>query len=194
MGLYQEIENYHPVNEQEERDRELMLQYMKANTDYLTRENQIAHFTTSLWTVNKERTKTLMVYHNIYDSWAWVGGHADGIEDLASVALRELEEETGVRNAKLVSDRMCSLEILTVNGHRKRGVYVPSHLHLNVTYLAEADEKESLIVKEDENQAVRWFSFEDALRASTEPWMTEHIYRKLIRAAASAHDKSSQSK
>lgn len=180
MGLYQEIENYHPVNEQEARDRELMLQYIKTNTDYLTRENKIAHFTASIWTVNKERTKTLMVYHNIYNSWAWIGGHADGVEDLASVALRELSEETGVRNAKLVSREMCSLEILTVDGHVKRGVYVPGHLHLNVTYLAEADEKESLTVKEDENQAVRWFSFEDALRASTEPWMTEHIYRKLV--------------
>ena len=189
MGLYQEIENYRPVNEQEERDRELMLQYMKTTPDYLTRENQIAHFTASIWTVNIERTKTLMVYHNIYDSWSWIGGHADGREDLASVALRELEEETGVGKAKLVSPEMCSLEILTVNGHVKRGVYVPGHLHLNVTYLAEADEKESLIINEAENQAVRWFSFADALQASTEPWMKEHIYQKLIKAASSVPDK-----
>ena len=180
MGLYQEIQNYTPVNEQEVRDKALMLQYMESNSDYLVRENEIAHFTTSIWTVNRERTKTLMVYHNIYDSWSWIGGHADGIEDLCCVALRELQEETGVANASLVSRDIFSLEILTVNGHMKKGIYVPSHLHFNVTYLAEADESEALIVKEDENQAVKWWSLEDALRVSKEPWMVERIYKKLV--------------
>ena len=102
MSLVKDIENYIPVNEQEENDKKVMLDYMQKNSDYLTRENEVAHFTTSIWTVNKERTKTLMVYHNIYDSWSWIGGHADGEEDLASVALRELNEETGVENASLV--------------------------------------------------------------------------------------------
>lgn len=180
MSLYQEIQNYTPVNEQEVRDKALMLQYMESNSDYLVRENEIAHFTTSIWTVNRERTKTLMVYHNIYDSWSWIGGHADGIEDLCCVALRELQEETGVANASLVSRDIFSLEILTVNGHMKKGIYVPSHLHFNVTYLAEADESEALIVKEDENQAVKWWSLEDALRVSKEPWMVERIYKKLV--------------
>lgn len=180
MSLLHDIENYEPVNEQEERDKELMIQYIMHNTNYLERENQIAHFTASIWTVNRERTKTLMVYHNIYDSWSWIGGHADGIEDLCSVALRELQEETGVQNAALVSKEIFSLETLTVNGHRKRGIYVPSHLHLNVTYLAEADEREELIVNKAENQAVKWWSFEDALKVPKEPWMVEHIYKKLI--------------
>lgn len=178
--LYEEILAYPPSNEQEAADKEVMLAFMEKNDDALVRENKIAHFTASIWTVNKERTKTLMAYHNIYDSWAWLGGHADGIEDLATVALRELSEETGVKNAKLVSDDIFSVEILTVNGHVKNGVYVPSHLHLNVTYLAEADESEELIVKADENQAVKWWSFEEALRVSKEPWMVEHVYKKLI--------------
>ena len=104
-----------------------------------------------------------MAYHNIYNSWSWIGGHADGEENLAEVALRELQEETGVKNARLVSDEIFSIETLTVDGHIKKGAYVPCHLHFNVTYLAEADETEALIVKEDENQAVKWFTFEDAL-------------------------------
>lgn len=178
--LLEEIKNYIPANEQEQRDKEQMLNFMQANENCLSRENTVAHFTTSIWTVNKERTKTLMVYHNIYDSWAWIGGHADGIADLAEVALRELQEETGVKNAKLVSDEIFSIESLTVDGHIKKGNYVPCHLHFNVTYLAEADETENLVVKEDENQGVKWFSFEDALAASTEPWMIEHVYKKLI--------------
>lgn len=180
MDLFSEIKSYKPVNEQEECDREQMLQYMMHNTNYLDRENQIVHFSASAWTVNKERTKTLMVYHNIYHSWSWIGGHADGMEDLRSVAMRELQEETGVAKASLVSGDIFSLETLIVEGHVKRGVYVPCHLHFNVTYLAEADEQEELKIKPDENQAVKWWAFEEALKASTEPWMVEHIYKKLI--------------
>jgi len=180
MTLYNAIEHYRTINEQEKCDKRVILDFMNKNSDYLDRTNQVAHFTTSIWTVNKEHTKTLMVYHNIYNSWSWIGGHADGEENLSKVAMRELQEETGVKNAKLVSDDIFSLEIITVDGHIKKGIYVPSHLHLNITYLAEADEKEMLLVKEDENQAVKWWTFEEALKVSTEPWMVERVYKKLI--------------
>lgn len=180
MSLYEEIRRYQPVNEQETQDQAVMLRYMTDHADYLERENMVAHFTASIWTVNPQRTKTLMVYHNIYRSWSWIGGHADGEENLAAVALRELREETGVRHASLVNPDIFSLEVLTVEGHEKKGVYVPSHLHMNVTYLAEADERETLAINEEENQAVGWFAFEDALKASTEPWFVERIYKKLI--------------
>ena len=180
MELWDKIKKYIPTNEQEQRDKEQMLVFMQANENCLTRQNSVAHFTTSIWTVNKERTKTLMVYHNIYNSWSWIGGHADGIENLSEVALRELQEETGVKNARLLSDEIFSIETLTVDGHVKKGAYVPSHLHFNVTYLAETDENEILVVNENENQAVKWFTFDEALEASTEPWMVEHVYMKLI--------------
>ena len=52
-------------------------------------------------------------------------------------------------------------------------------IHLNVTYLLEADELDMLSVKEDENSDVAWFSLKDAVEASTEPWFREHIYSKL---------------
>ena len=180
MSLLQDIQNYKPFNEQETVDQAAMLHYMRENSNYLERENQIAHFSASIWTVNKERTKTLMVYHNIFKSWSWIGGHADGVEDLRSVALRELQEETGVVSATLISPDIYSLEIIVVDGHVKKGHYVPSHLHLNVTYLAEADENDALTVNQDENQAVQWWPLEDVLTISKEPWMVERVYKKLI--------------
>lgn len=180
MSLFETIQNYRPMNRQEECDKEQMLQFMMYNKNYLERENQIAHFTASMWTVNKERTKTLMVHHNIYNSWSWIGGHADGMEDLCAVALKELQEETGVKYAQLVSEEIFSLETLTVDGHMRKGLWVPSHLHFNLTYLAEADENEELVVQEAENSAVQWWPFEEALNVSTEPWMIQNIYKKLI--------------
>lgn len=174
------IEKYRPYNEQEEMDKPLILNWIKNEKDAFLRENKIAHITASAWVVNKDRSKVLMVYHNIYHSWSWLGGHADGETDLLSVAIREVKEEAGISNVYPVSEEIFSLESLTVDGHVKKGKYVSSHLHLNVTYLLEADPKENVSVKADENSAVAWFSPEEALGKSTEPWFVEHVYKKLI--------------
>ena len=76
--LRAQIEAFAPYNEQEEADRRQMLADMDCFSDLLTRENATAHFTASCWIVNPDRTKVLMAYHNLYQSWAWLGGHADG--------------------------------------------------------------------------------------------------------------------
>ena len=194
MNLQQQIEQYVPYNEQEEKDKEVMLHLLKECGDIFTRENRTAHFTASSWLLNKTHDKVLLIYHNIYHSWAWTGGHADGERDLLSVAKREAMEETGVKDIREVTGDIFSLEVLTVDGHEKRGAYVSSHLHLNVTYLLEADEEEVLRVKPDENSGVKWFSLEEAIKASSEPWMIERIYRKLNAKLKSQGDRGSQYK
>jgi len=179
MVLRKQLMEYRPFNEQEERDRSLILHCLDTQPDLYTRENRVAHLTASAWIVNHDRTKVLMAYHNIYQSWSWLGGHADGEQDLLSVALREAQEESGVQHIQPVTDAIYSIEILTVDGHVKRGEYVSSHLHLNITYLLEADETDPLFIKADENSGVRWFTLDDAIAACTEPWMQKHIYTKL---------------
>ena len=179
MDIREAIQNYTPFNEQEAADKVLILDFLEKNGDAFFRTNLAAHMTASAWVVNPARDKVLMVYHKIYNSWSWTGGHADGDEDLARVALREVREETGVRSARLLSTEIFSLESLTVDGHEKHGAYVPSHLHLNVTYLLEADDTDPLTVCEEENSGVRWFTLDQALEACTEPWFIERIYSKL---------------
>ena len=179
MDLLRQLEEYRPFNEQEERDRNIIIRCLKEEKDIFTRDNAMAHMTASAWVVNRQRTKVLMAYHNIYQSWSWLGGHADGEQDLLQVAVREVKEESGLKQVRPVSDAVYSMEILTVDGHVKKGAYVPSHLHLNVTYLLEAEEGEGLHIKEDENSGVAWFLPGDAVLASTEPWMRERVYRKL---------------
>ena len=182
MALIDDIHAYRPVNEQEQADKLVILRALENDPNCFDRSAQ-AHMACSIWTVDPTLTQTLLVYHNIYDSWSWIGGHADGERDLAAVALRELSEETGMANAQLVdcgSGGVYSIEVLTVDGHVKHGEYVSSHLHLNVTYLAVADPREAVRVKPDENSGVRWAPIEDAVRLSTEPSIRDRIYRKLI--------------
>ena len=179
LRLIEEIEKYKPFNEMEERDKELILRALRREENVFSRENSLCHMTASAWISSPDRTKVLMAYHNIYDSWSWLGGHADGDTDLLRVALKEAEEESGLSKVKPLMQDIFSLEVLTVDGHMKKGKYVSSHLHLNVTYLLEADDREMVRAKEDENRGVHWFSPEDAVAASSEPWFREHIYSKL---------------
>lgn len=179
MDLINELEKYEPWNEQEEQDKKEFLRRLKSGEELFSRENASAHITVSGWVVNRERTKVLMVYHNLYDSWSWLGGHADGETDLLKVAKKEVQEESGLEQIDAVTSDLFSLEILTVDGHEKHGKYVSSHLHLNITYLLEADDALPVRIKPDENSAVAWFGLEEVNAMSKEPWFKERIYAKL---------------
>lgn len=179
MSILDNLEVYRPWNEQEARDVEELLRRLRSGEELYTRDNASAHLTASAWVVSPDRRQVLLAYHNLYRSWAWLGGHADGERDLLNVALREVREESGLSDVRPVTDALYSVEILTVDGHEKRGKYISSHLHLNVTYLLEADPSSPVRCKPDENSRVGWFALEDALAASTEPWFRERIYSKL---------------
>ena len=114
-----------------------------------------------------------------HDKWIGVGGKFQEGESPEECLLREVREESGLVTVTPVTPELYSLEILTVDGHEKHGRYVSSHLHLNVTYLLEADPAAPVRRKPDENSAVAWFGLEEAVAASSEPWFRDRIYRKL---------------
>lgn len=161
MSLREQIENYVPFDEDEIKIREYLLKWIDTFDDVLTRDNEFGHFASSAFVVNKARTKMLAVYHNIYDAWIFPGGHADGEEDLLSVALREVCEETGLK-AKVLDNSIFAISASPIVGHVKRGKFVPAHTHLDVVYLFEADDKEELSFREDESKGVKWIPFEEA--------------------------------
>ena len=179
MELWEELQRFTPFNEEEAADLRLILDCLRREPEIFDRTNELAHMTASAWIVNRERTKVLMAYHNLYQSWAWLGGHADGDCNLLRVALKEVQEESGLVHVKPVSEKIFSVEALPVFGHVKRGRYVPTHVHLNVTYLMDADEGDELHEKPDENSGVQWFGLEECLSAVSEEWMRDHIYQKL---------------
>ena len=180
MSLRSDILAFVPANAQEQRDRRELLKWLDSGVDIYSRSCNAAHLTASGWVVSPDRKKVLMAYHNLYDSWAWLGGHADGETDLQLVARREVLEESGLERVKSLGSGIFSLEILTVDGHEKRGQYVSSHLHLNATYLFEADPDAPLRCKPDENKAVAWFDADEVFQKSTEPWFCQRIYSKLM--------------
>jgi 8-oxo-dGTP pyrophosphatase MutT (NUDIX family) len=179
MNWIDSIKKYTPCNEQEIKDKEIILNCVDMFDNILTRDNELAHITSSAFVINKTKDKVLMIYHNIYNSWSWTGGHADGDTDLLAIALKEAWEETGVKNLYPVIEDLISMDILTVLAHTKRGKYIAPHLHLSVAYLVQADENEQLVVKPDENSGVQWIPIDEIETYSNEPHMIK-VYKKII--------------
>jgi len=182
MSYVKEINNYISKNDQEHQDKKVILDFIKLFPhNVLLRDNEIAHITSSGFILNNDLSKALFIHHNIRNTWAWTGGHADGETDLLAVAAREALEETGI-NVMPISPKIASLGVLTVSGHMKNGKYINSHLHLNVAYLFIADEAAVPVVKPDENSGVEWFPIEEiAVGVFTE--RDVYIYSNLIKQA-----------
>lgn len=173
------LKKYNPYNEQEKEDIEVILKSEELFGDILTRENKLCHLTAAAFVVNKEHTKVLCIYHNIYKSWGWVGGHADGDDDMLYVAQKETREETSLTKFDVVSEVPISIEILPVKSHVRKGKYVPCHVHFNITYLFEANEDDAIHILEDENSNIGWLRFDELISKSDEPYMIP-IYEKII--------------
>lgn len=183
MEYVKEIEEYKCVNIQEEQDKKVILDYIKAYPhNILLRENEFAHITSSGFILNEGLDKVLMVHHNIRDTWGWTGGHADGDTDFLYVAIKEAKEESGIKSVEALGTEIASIDILPVYGHMKNGAYISAHQHLSVAYLLIAKEEEELIVKPDENTAVRWFSLEE-LNEEYYDKKDLYVYNKLIAEA-----------
>jgi 8-oxo-dGTP pyrophosphatase MutT (NUDIX family) len=180
MKYMKQINTYIPGDEQEKNDKKIILNYINVFGDnVLTRENQIAHITSSSFILNRTCDKALMIHHNIYNTWAWTGGHADGDTDLLEIAIKEAKEETGLKNVIALNERIESIDILPVWGHKKRGKYISAHLHLNVSYILIANETDKLIINKEETSGVKWISINEIEEHSKEPFLIE-IYNKLI--------------
>ena len=185
MPYLNEIKNYRPNNAQEESDKKVIINYIENfRHNILTRENEIAHMTSSGLILNENLTKILMIHHNIYNTWTWTGGHADGDSNMLEVAIKEAKEETGVKNIRALSTDMASIDILPVYGHIKRGKYISSHLHLNTSYALIADENEVLVLNEDETSDVGWIEIDKLNQFSNEPYIID-VYMKIVNWARS---------
>lgn len=178
-NIYQFVQNYIPYNEQEEKDKALILQQLSAE-NILTRKNHLAHLTVSAWIVSPDYQKVLMAYHNIYQSYAWLGGHLDGNADIVSVIKKEIQEESGLSEFQLIENQLFSLEVLTVDGHVKNGEYVSSHLHLNLTFLCIANPDLPIHIRPSENSQITWLEVDKIAQSVSEVWFMKHIYQKLI--------------
>jgi len=176
--LINELNNMVIYDDIEEVSRKDIIKAIELYDDIFTRSNHFMHITSSAWIVNQKLTKILLGYHKIYQSFSWIGGHNDGEIDCLKVAKKEVKEESGLTNIKALSERIFSVDILPVGLHNRKGLIVNHHLHLNITYLIQAKEAEQLVIKEDENEDLRWFDINEYKSSVSEKLMIS-VYKKL---------------
>lgn len=121
------------------------------------RDHLPGHITGSAWILNKKRTHVLLVHHVKLDKWLQPGGHADGVEDVLSVAMREVNEETGLIHFKELVPGIFDLDIHTIPARND----FPEHLHYDVRFALVATEDEDELEVSEESHDVKWIHLLD---------------------------------
>ena len=180
IKLKQQLLNFVPFDEEEAVNIRVFLQFIDGFQEHIwTRDNTVGHVTVSAWVTNPLKDKVLMAHHNIYNSFAWLGGHADGEYDLLKVAQKEVREETGVFQLRPIKTDFVDVCSMIVKPHIKNNHPVASHLHFNLTYWLEADEKAILQNAPAENSAVCWLPIDRLFDFISEEHM-KPVYQRLI--------------
>lgn len=177
--LIQRVNHYQVLDEIDKRIKNNILDFLNRYNNPLSRDNPVGHITVSAWIINEDHSKVLMINHNLFHSWGYIGGHLDDNPNIIEVIKREIKEETGLSNYKLVSDDILNMEINAVQRHIKNNKLVLSHLHFDIEYLFMANESDKIRIKEDENSGVRWININDIDKYVTEEHMLP-LYQKLI--------------
>jgi 8-oxo-dGTP pyrophosphatase MutT (NUDIX family) len=148
--LHELINQYHPIHKEEIIFKQDFLQLL-LHPNAFQRDHLPGHITGSAFVVNPFKSKVILLHHKNLDRWLQPGGHADGDENVLQVALRELEEETGVGQTTLLTQGIFDLDIHPIP--ERKGF--PAHFHYDVRFLFEADDQNEIIVS-DESHDVKW--------------------------------------
>lgn len=182
MNIKQTLETYEPHTSKEQYIKRIMLNQLRLDSLALTRETRL-HFTTSAIVVNQNRTKCIAIYHRIYDSWCWIGGHLDGNDDPLAVIKREIQEESGLKNFNLIGGGPICIGMYPVDAHIRRGTQVLPHDHLDLAYVFEANDKDPLKTDDAGVSGVKWMTIPEfcAECSKKEAFMVEDVYSKIFK-------------
>ncbi|GAB3956988.1 NUDIX hydrolase [Spirosoma harenae] len=172
--LLQLLRQHTPVDSNEKAMTEATINFVEMHPDCFDRSLLIGHITGSAWILSPDRQQTLLIHHRKLDRWLQPGGHADGDPDVAAVALKEAQEETGLTTLRLLDSAIFDVDIHSIP--ERNGV--PEHLHYDIRFLLEADQKEPFGFS-DEIKNIQWFQV-DMVKSLTNSESILRLNRKNV--------------
>lgn len=169
--LLSKLNRYQPFDAHEYSMCERIVKFVKENPDCFERTLLVGHITGSAFIVNKQRTHTLMTHHQKLDKWLQLGGHSDGDPNTMNVALREAEEESGLKTIAPISEDIFDVDVHKIPARKNE----PAHYHYDIRFLFEADDAEKLIITNESND-LQWIPLE-----RMEEYTTEETVLRMIK-------------
>lgn len=171
------LNDYFPEHNTEMEFKNQILQFVENEPDCFKRVLLKGHITGSAFIVNSEYSKTVLVHHAKIGKWLQPGGHADGETDIAKVALKEAEEETGLVNLKIIP-KIFDIDIHTISARKE----VPEHLHYDIRFLIITDEVEPFQISY-ESTDIQWIMLNEIERYNSEESILRMVKKIMLRKA-----------
>ena len=151
INTYEMLEKYEPFYPEENIFKEKMLELLIACEDCFLRSCRVGHFTSSAFLLNKKMTHVCLMHHKKFDRWQQLGGHCEGDPDILSVAIKEAQEESGIRHIKPINKEIFDIDIHFTPPNAKE----EAHYHFDIRFLLHAYDDDTL-VKNHESKELRW--------------------------------------
>lgn len=139
LSLLHVYKNKHP---EEIETLQSIIGFVQDHKNCFERSLSVGHITGSVWLLNPDHSKILLTHHKKLNRWLQLGGHADGENNVLSVALREAYEESGLASIVPISAEIFDVDVHPIPANRNE----PAHFHYDVRFALEAQDCEEVIV------------------------------------------------
>lgn len=150
--------------DESERLAVLLRQLSKMDLSICDRKNMVGHLTASALLL--DGNKVLLIHHRFLDRWLQPGGHLEPDETPSDGALRELSEETGLKNLALWSWHIKNGLPIDIDSHKiplNQNKNESEHLHHDFQYVFTFDRANSrdVSLQTDEVSDFKWLSLDE---------------------------------
>lgn len=180
------LNEYKPYYESEKIFLEKMKKFLAENENFAYRTNLSGHFTASTFIIDENFAKILLLHHKKLDKWIQPGGHIDEADvDFLSAALREAQEETGIKDFKILSEKIFDIDIHEIPEKH----HEPAHFHYDIRYFVQAKSTDLNLNTEESNNA-NWVKLdelfdekiEESIRRMAEKAQNFATFAKIVEA------------